>query len=390
MERILMLRYSEIHLKGLNRPFFERRLMEQINAVLSGLGLCAERKQGRIYVENVSDEQLDKAIARLKKVFGLHSLSVAAVVDKNLEAIYDAACALVKAEVELGKRTFKVVSRRSDKQFPLDSMALNREIGAAVLKGVDGVKVDVHTPDIMLGVEIRERALLYTNEIMCAGGMPTGTNSRAALLLSGGIDSPVAGYMVAKRGVELSAVHFYSFPYTSERAKDKVIALAGLLADYTGSVKLHIVHFTDIQLKIYENCPDTHTTLIMRRLMMRIAQLIAEADGARALITGESIGQVASQTVESLAVTDDAVTMPVFRPCIGMDKGEIMDLARKIGTYETSILPYEDCCTIFVPRHPVTHPKIEDIRQSEALVDFEPLIADALSKTEVIELKREA
>ena len=284
--------------------------------------------------------------------------------------------------------TFKCFARRADKRFMMTSEQICRELGHELLEAYPNLSVDVHRPELKVTVEIRQQsAFVYTKEILGAGGMPVGSNGKAMLLISGGIDSPVAGYMIAKRGVVLDAVHFYSYPYTSERARDKVVELAKLVSRYAGVINLYLVPFTDIQLTIYDKCPSTETTVLMRRLMMKIAERIAKDTGSLALITGESIGQVASQTIESLCVTDDAVSMPVFRPLIGFDKEEIIEKAQRIGTFETSILPYEDCCTVFVPKHPVTKPKVDKLRESEALVDFEPMIEDAIAKTEKLVIR---
>ena len=287
----------------------------------------------------------------------------------------------------LDKATFKVLARRSDKHYFMNSDEINRELGGRMLEAFPQLSVDVHKPEIKLSVEIRDKAYVYCEEIPGSAGMPTGTAGKATLLISGGIDSPVAGWMMAKRGLTLSAVHFYSYPYTSERARDKVVELTKLVSRYAGEIRLHLVPFTEIQLAIYERCPEKETTVLMRRLMMRIAQTIAQREGALALITGESLGQVASQTLEALGCTNDAVSMPVFRPLIGFDKDEIMDVARRIGTYETSILPYEDCCTVFVPKHPVTKPKLEELRRSEAAVDWSEMIEKALSDTELVTVR---
>ena len=386
MEKILLIRYGEIHLKGLNRPFFERKLLQRINGAIAGSGASSRYEQGRIYVRGLKEQDYDGALAKLEKVFGIHSISPALSVEKDFETIVHAAKALLAAELEKReKASFKVFARRGDKRFPLDSQQICRELGHRLLQEYpDTLRVDVHAPDINVCVEVRDSAYVYVEEIMCAGGMPTGTAGRAALLISGGIDSPVAGYLMAKRGLELSAVHFYSYPYTSERARDKVIALTKLLAAYSGEVRLHLVPFTEIQLAIYDKCPPKETTVIMRRLMMKIAETLAKKDGALALVTGEALGQVASQTLESLCVTNDAVDMPVFRPLIGFDKEEIVTIAKKINTFATSILPYEDCCTVFVPEHPVTKPSVEAIRKSEAKVDFSEMIETALKNTEVL------
>lgn len=386
MENVLLIRYGEVHLKGLNRPYFERKLIERIKLALSGLNATVKREQGRIYAFGIGENNNEKAIDMLTRVFGIHSLSPSYGVEKGWDTICRTALEVVKQEAAGGKRTFKVFARRSDKQFFMNSQSICRELGGYILDNMPELSVDIHNPEICLSVEIRDMAYIYTKEIPCAGGMPTGTAGRGALLLSGGIDSPVAGYMLAKRGLELSAVHFYSYPYTSERARDKVVELARILAAHTGTIKLHLVPFTEIQLAIYDNCPPKETTVLMRRLMMRIAEIIARQDGALALITGESLGQVASQTLESLCATNDAVSLPVFRPLIGFDKEDITNVARKIGTFETSIQPYEDCCTVFVPQHPVTKPRLADIRKSEALVDFSEMIERALKDTEVAEI----
>lgn len=385
MEKIILVRYTEIHLKGLNRPFFEKKLISNMKGALRGIPSKILHEQGRIYVRSIPEDQFDAALDRLTRVFGIHSISPAYVVDKEWDNVVNTCIELMAQEIERrGKASFKVFARRSDKHYFMNSDGINREMGHLMLEKFPELHVDIHNPEISLCIEIRDFAYVYCREISCANGMPVGSSGKATLLISGGIDSPVAGYMMAKRGLVLSAVHFYSYPYTSERARDKVVELAKLLSRYAGSIRLFLVPFTDIQMKIYDDCPEKETTVLMRRLMMKIAERIAVSEEARALITGESLGQVASQTLESLCVTDDAVSMPVFRPLIGFDKDEIMDLARKIGTYETSILPYEDCCTVFVPKHPVTKPEVAALRASEAAVDFEPLIEKAIADTEMV------
>lgn len=385
MEQVLLVRYDEIHLKGLNRPYFERKLIEGIKHSLNGLNATVHREQGRIFVYGIAAEDRDEAIDRLTRVFGVHSISPAVGVEKEWDTIVEAAREITeKAIAGREKATFKCFCRRSDKGFFMNSDEINRELGHEMLQAFPNLSVDIREPEIKLCVEIREMAFVYAQEIMGAGGMPTGTAGLATLLISGGIDSPVAGYMMARRGLELTAVHFYSYPYTSERARDKVVDLAKIVARYSGPIKLHLVPFTEIQLAIYEKCPPKETTVLMRRLMMKIAQLWAEKDGARALITGEALGQVASQTLESLCVTNDAVTMPVFRPLIGFDKNDIVAIAKKIDTFNTSILPYEDCCTVFVPQHPVTKPDVQKMRESEALVDFSEMIQRAMENTETV------
>ena len=389
MNRIILVRYTEIHLKGLNRPFFEKKLIANMKSSLKGIPCKIYHEQGRIYVHSVPDDSFDEAIDRLRRVFGIHSLSPAYVVDKDWDNVVNTCYELMEKEIERsGKTSFKVFARRSDKHYFMNSDAINREMGGLMLERFPCLHVDIHNPEIKLCIEIRDSAYVYCEEIPCANGMPIGSAGKATLLISGGIDSPVAGYMMAKRGLILSAVHFYSYPYTSERARDKVVELAGLLSKSAGPLRLFLVPFTDIQMKIYDECPEKETTVIMRRLMMKIAERIAVSEESRALITGEALGQVASQTLESLCVTNDAVSMPVFRPLIGFDKDEIMELARKIGTYETSILPYEDCCTVFVPKHPVTKPDLETLRASEAAVDFSELIEKAIADTELMTVSK--
>ncbi len=388
MENVILIRYGEIYLKGLNRPFFEQRLMDNVKKVLEDFGDVKVKKgQGRIYVEGI--DNIRDAMDRLTKVFGIISVSPALKTDKNMAAIENGIRVVMEdamAKYGVDNLTFKVESRRSDKSFPKNSMELNRELGAFVLREFPYVKVDVHNPEVLLSVEVREWTYVYHEVIDGAGGMPVGTNGKATLLLSGGIDSPVAGWMIAKRGVELSAVYYHSVPYTSERAKQKVIDLARILSKYSGPIKLYVVPFTKIQQEIYTNCPESQLTILMRRFMMKIAEEIADQEGAKVLVTGESVGQVASQTLESLVVTDDAVDMPILRPLIGFDKIEIMNIAEKIGTYDISILPYEDCCTVFVPRHPVTRPKLDAVLKAEGLLDGETLIEEALDNLEIIEI----
>lgn len=388
MERLILIRYGEIYLKGQNRPFFEKMLVNNIKKAIEPLNDAKVFKaQGRIYIENI---QVERGILdRLSRVFGAIGINPAWKTDKTLDSIK----AMVKAVMEdalekYGKNdlTFKMESRRADKTFPINSMDLSRDMGAFILKNFPGLKVDVHNPDIKINLEVREYAYAYHENIIGAGGMPVGTNGKTTMLLSGGIDSPVAGWMIAKRGVQLTAVHYHSFPYTSDKAKEKVIDLCKLLTQYCGHIRLHVVPFTEIQQELYEKCPDGLLTILMRRYMMRIAEIIAKEEGAQALVTGESIGQVASQTLEGLVSTDDAVTLPVFRPLIGLDKNEIVEIAERINTYETSILPYEDCCTVFVPKHPVTKPKLDKVRQAETLIDGPTLIKRALEGVEVYDL----
>ncbi len=388
MEPVMLVRYAEIHLKGLNRPYFERSLMKRISLALRPLPVRVVREQGRVFVFGIPAEQMDGAANRLTRVFGIHSVSPALAVEKDWERMVDAAKVLVARRIEgLPQASFKVIARRADKRFAMRSQDICRTMGGLLLEAFPALRVDVHQPDFIVGVEVRqEQAFLFAEEKLGAGGMPVGTNGHAMLLISGGIDSPVAGHMIAKRGVRISAVHFYSYPYTSERAREKVVDLTRILAGYAGEVGLYLVPFTEIQLAIYEQCPKSETTVLMRRLMMQISERIARSCGAQALITGESIGQVASQTIESLTVTNDAVSLPVFRPLIGFDKEEIVTRAKAIGSYETSILPFEDCCTVFVPQHPVTRPKLEDIRRSESLLDFSQMIEAAIANAEYLQI----
>lgn len=386
---ILLLKYGEIALKGLNRPVFEKKLLDNIRSAVAPLGKFSIRKsQSTVYVEPLEDGiDMEKTAERLSKVFGIVNICPAVRCEKTMEAIEKTTVDAL-LQMDLKGKTFKVEAKREDKQFPMNSPQICRHMGGVILKNTDGLSVDVHDPDILVQIEIRKDAFIFTEKVSGAGGMPVGTAGRATLLLSGGIDSPVAGWMISKRGVMLDAVHFHSHPYTSDRAKEKVIDLAKIISTYTGEIRLHVVPFTDIQLDIIDKCPKNYLTIIMRRLMMQIAERIAISRNSKALITGESIGQVASQTMESLAVTDNAVNMPVFRPCIGMDKEEIVTISKKIDTYETSILPYEDCCTIFVPKHPKTKPVLEEIIEAEKLLtDAEGMMAKAIEDTEIIVIK---
>lgn len=381
MRDVLMVRYGEIYLKGQNRPYFLKMLSDRVKD--SVLGLCGRvwLHDARIFVSDMIDTEA--VINRVTRVFGVHSVCLATEMEKD---DFSAVCAEALRMMSDLTGSFKVQARRSDKHYPLDSLQINSVLGEYILEHTAGLRVDVKKPDHMISVEIRDHAYLYTRVVPAAGGMPVGTNGKAMVLLSGGIDSPVAGYLIAKRGVQLSAIHFYSFPYTSDRAKEKVLELARILSNSCCGVRVYAVPFTEIQMKIHELCPEEYTTLIMRRFMMRIAERAAHLEGAQALVTGESIGQVASQTMESLVCTDNVVDMPVFRPLIGMDKIEIIALARHIGTYDTSCLPYEDCCTIFTPKHPATHPKVEKIIVSERKLDEAALIDTAVACMEIYNL----
>ena len=382
MEELILVRYGEVALKGGNRSFFINRLVRNIGKSLNGIQYSIIKDRGRILVEIPGGpNQLQEAVKRLKKVFGIVSLSRVVKVEKDLDKIKQRALEMVESQQAA---TFKVESRRADKAFPVKSPEICRQVGAYILKKSDNTRVDVHNPDLLINIEIRDEAYIFAGFEKGSGGLPTGTGGRGLLLLSGGIDSPVAGWMVAKRGVELEAVHFHSFPFTSERAKQKVIDLAEVLAVYTGGIKLHMVSLTDIQGSINRNCPAEQSTILTRRFMMRIAERIAAETKALALVTGESLGQVASQTLESIYVTDSSVDLPVFRPLLGMDKVEIIDRARGIDTYELSILPYEDCCTIFLSEHPETKPRLEKILQSESHLEAEPLISQAVESREIL------
>lgn len=385
MKEIILIKYGEIILKGLNRHIFEDKLVGNIKKAV-GDSAHVYKSLATIYAQPREGADIDELIAKIRNVFGIVSIARAAVCEKELSDICAAAAEYLKDELSLVK-TFKVETKRADKKYPLKSPQISAEVGGALLDAFKNLSVDVKNPDLIVNVEVRESAAyVYGGRIRGRGGMPTGTAGKAMLLLSGGIDSPVAGYMIAKRGATLEGIHFFSHPFTSELAKQKVLDLARELKGFTGSLRVHIVPFTQPQLQMREKCPAEHLTLIMRRMMMMIASEIAKKQGALCLVTGESLGQVASQTMEALAVTDDAASLPCFRPVIGMDKEDIVSIARDIGTFETSILPYEDCCTIFVPKHPTTRPKLEKILASEALLDVETLVRDAVEGTEVVDV----
>ena len=387
-----LIKYAEIGIKGKNRYLFEDALVDQIKYALRRCDgtFKVYKTQGRIYVDALSEFDYEETVENLKTVFGVSG--ICPVVYLEDEGFYKLAKDVVNymdAVYPDKHKTFKVFARRARKNYPLDSMQLNAELGAAILDAFPEFRVDVHQPEIELFVEIRERICIYSEIIPGPGGLPLGTNGKGMLLLSGGIDSPVAGYMIAKRGVNVDAVYFHAPPYTSERAKQKVVDLAKLISRYTGPIDLHVINFTDIQLYIYEKCPHEELTIIMRRYMMKIAQILAERNNCLGLITGESIGQVASQTMHSLACTDDACTMPVYRPLIGFDKNDIVAISEKINTYETSILPFEDCCTIFVAKHPVTKPNLKIIKDHETNLKekIDELVQTALDTDEVIHVE---
>ena len=391
MFHMFLIKYAEIGVKGKNRYLFEDALIAQIKRTLRRVDgrFSVTKESGRIYVEAVSEFDYDETVAALKTVFGIVGICpVVLLQDNGYEQLSKDVVDYMGKMYPDKNRTFKVQVRRARKNYPMDSMELARELGSDILDAYPEFSVDVHHPQILLQVEIRQNIYVYSEIIPGPGGMPLGTNGKAMLLLSGGIDSPVAGYMIAKRGVIIDAVYFHAPPYTSERAKQKVVDLAKLVSRYSGPMRLHIVNFTDIQLYIYDKCPHDELTIIMRRYMMKIAEEIARKEGAVALITGESIGQVASQTVQSLTVTNEVCTMPVFRPVIGFDKQEIVDIALKIDTYETSIQPYEDCCTIFVAKHPVTKPNLQAIRRSEENLaeKINEMLKEAVDTAEVVEI----
>ena len=381
MKKVILVKNGEIVLKGLNRSTFEDILIKNMRRRLASVGQFTFRKsQSTIVAEPVDDDiDFDEAVSQVSRVFGIVGFSVAAVCEKDIEEIKRTTLEFLGDDLR-NVRTFKVNGKRSDKKFPMTSPEIAAEVGAHILSNIHPLKVDVHEPELTVTVEVRDQVLIHGNQRKGAGGLPIGSG-KAALLLSGGIDSPVAGYMMAKRGLMLDAVHFVSPPYTSKRAELKVHALAKLVARYAGRIKLYVVPFTEIQEAIKDHCPEDMFTLIMRRLMMRIAQQIAVGDGCKALITGESLGQVASQTIDALHCTNAVATVPVFRPLIGMDKDEIIDIARRIDTFETSLQPFEDCCTVFTPKHPKTRPTVEMLEEAEAQFDFAPLVARAVKES---------
>lgn len=392
MFQAFLIKYAEIGIKGKNRFIFENALRDQISFALASIDgdFHVIKDQGRIYVEAQGEFDYDDAIEAMSRVFGIASICpVVLVEDTSWENLKLAVKDYVEKVHGREPFTFKMEAKRADKSYPLTSPQICVDMGEYLLNEFDNMKVDVHNPDVRIHVEVRNRAYIYSKSIPGPGGMPVGTNGKAMLLLSGGIDSPVAGYMIAKRGVKLSATYFHAPPYTSERAKQKVVDLARLVSRYSGPIELNIVNFTDIQLYIYEKCPHEELTIIMRRYMMKIAEELAKQDGSLGLITGESIGQVASQTMQSLAATNEVCTMPVYRPLIGFDKQEIVDVSEKIGTYETSIQPFEDCCTIFVAKHPVTKPNLKVIKRSEQNLEekIEELVQTALDTVEKIQVQ---
>ena len=369
-------------MKGKNRPFFLKKLKNLLKSAAS-LDETAkvELVDSRFYIRDFDDKNQEAIVNKVKKIFGVHSFSIAYETDKDMQSVGDA-CIKLTEVISKKSTTFKVNTKRADKQYPIKSMDISAALGGVLLESYPSLKVDIHEPEFIVYVEIRHaNAYVYVNKIMGLGGMPVGSSGRAMLLLSGGIDSPVAAYMLAKRGLEIEAIHFFSPPYTSERAKQKVIDLANITSDYCGPIKLHVVPFTKIQEQIYEKCHHELLTIIMRRFMMKIAERIAEKNNCLALATGEALGQVASQTLESLHATNSYVDMLVLRPLICLDKLEIIAISNRIGTYETSIQPFEDCCTVFTPKHPVTKPKIVNVEKNELRLDIESLISEAVEGT---------
>lgn len=393
MNQAFLLKYAEIGIKGKNRYKFENALCEQVRYRLDKIEgeFLVVREQGRIFVEAGGDFDFEEAVDAMGHVFGVSAISPVEVIeDKAWENLTEKVGDFVERQYPDPKFTFKVKAKRSDKHYPYTSPEICSELGGVLLNRFPDISVDVHAPEVLIWVEVRDKAYVYSKIYAGACGMPLGTNGKAMLLLSGGIDSPVAGYMIAKRGVYLDAVYFHAPPYTSERAKEKVIDLAKIVSEYAGPIRLHVVDFTEIQMYIYEVCPHEELTIIMRRYMMRIAEIFAKENDCLGLITGESIGQVASQTMHSLAATNDVCTLPVYRPLIGFDKQDIVELSEKIGTYETSIQPYEDCCTIFVAKHPVTHPKVEVIRRSEKKLEekIDEMVKKAVDTVQIIEVAK--
>ena len=384
MEKVIIVRYCEIHLKGKNRGYFEKIFMMNLEKALAGFRHEIRKPSGRYIVENFDQTRTEEILEKLSRVFGTHTLSSAYKVPAELEMIYDT---VKKIAPESG--SFKVITNRANKSFPLNSMQLNAEIGGRLLQDFPNLSVDVHAPQHEICIDIRENgdALIFSGHIKGAGGMPVGTSGKGVLLLSGGIDSPVAGYMIAKRGMVLEALHFHSYPYTNMQAREKVEELARILSGYTGGMTLHVVSVTHIQEAIHKYCPAEMMITLLRRFMMRIAERLAEQVGGQCIITGESLGQVASQTIEGMTSSGSVVeNLPILRPLVGFDKTEIIERAREIGTFETSIQPYEDCCTVFLPKHPLIRPKMEDVLRAEQKLDVEALLEEAMLSSETVRL----
>lgn len=386
MEKVIIIRYSEIHLKGKNRGYFEKVFMNNLEKSLSGIRHEIRKPSGRYVVENFDEARTDEIVSRLQKVFGTHTLSIAYKVPATMDDIFAAVLAVAPEE-----GSFKVQANRADKHFPLNSMQINAEVGGRLLEARPALRVDVHAPQHLIGIDVRENgdALVFCGWIKAAGGMPVGTSGKGMLLLSGGIDSPVAGHMIAKRGMTIEALHFHSYPYTNRQAREKVEELAHILAGYTGGLDLHVVSVTHIQEAIHKYCPAEMMITLLRRFMMRIAERLCRQTGARCIITGESLGQVASQTIEGMTSSGSVVhELPILRPLVGFDKTEIVERAREIGTFETSILPYEDCCTVFLPKHPLIRPDLAKVAEQEKKLDVEALVAEALASEETLHIQR--
>ena len=385
--KVILLRFGELYLKGHNRNIFENTLIQNIKNSLTGETFSFSKTFGRYVISDYDEKRQDEIVNKLKKVFGLYSLSIAQEVDAQLETIKQ-----VVSNIKIGKQSFKVFVKRADKTFPLSSMELARELGGVVLDNNNESTVDLYNPqrEIYVDIRLNHKAYIFDEIIKCQGGLPLGTSGKGLLLLSGGIDSPVAGYLMAKRGMTLEALHFHSYPYTSEQAKDKVIELAKLLCEYVGEIKLHIVSFTRVQEEIHKRCKSEFMITIMRRIMMRVAERLCKANNLGAIVTGESLGQVASQTMQSMTVTGNVVKeLPVFRPCIAMDKEDKIAVSKDIDTYDTSILPYEDCCTVFLPKNPVIKPTIQQAEQEESYLNIDSLVEECINKEEVITIRKD-
>lgn len=381
MEKVIIVRYCEIHLKGKNRGYFEKVFMNNLEKALTGIRHEMHKPSGRYVVENFDEERADEIVERLRKVFGTHTLSIGYKVPADMQTIYQTVKAIAPSE-----GTFKVETNRGDKKFPLNSMQINAEIGGRLLSEFPALRVDVHHPQTVLNIDIRENgtALVFGGFVKGAGGMPVGTAGKGMLLLSGGIDSPVAGYMIAKRGMVLEGLHFHSYPYTNMQAREKVEELARILSGYTNGMRLNVVSVTHIQEEIHKHCPDEMMITLLRRFMMRIAERLCKQTGAQCIVTGESLGQVASQTIEGMTSSNAVVTIPVLRPLVGFDKTGIIERSRMIGTFETSIQPFEDCCTVFLPKHPLIRPKLAEVEAAEEKLDVEALVQEALATLETV------
>lgn len=382
MEKVVIVRYCEIHLKGKNRGYFEKVFMNNLEKALTGIRHEMHKPSGRYVVENFDEGRAEEIVERLRKVFGTHTLSVGYKVDADMQKIYEAVKVIAPRE-----GTFKVETNRGDKKFPLNSMQINAQIGGRLLDDFPALKVDVHNPQMIVSIDVRENgtALVFGGVVKAAGGMPVGTAGKGLLLLSGGIDSPVAGYMIAKRGMKIEGLHFHSYPYTNMQAREKVEELARILSTYTGGMTLNVVSVTHIQEAIHKHCPEEMMITLLRRFMMRIAERLCEKNGSQCIITGESLGQVASQTIEGMTSSNAVIkNVPVLRPLVGFDKTEIIERSRAIGTFETSIQPFEDCCTVFLPKHPLIRPRLSEVEAAEAKLDVNGLVEEALSTLEAV------